>query len=75
MDKNKVKVRYDKESDILYILCAEGGVKDTLEVAEDIFIEIDQSDRVVGIEIWQVRKNILPELYKFVEDLKLSVST
>ncbi|MFN3740861.1 MAG: DUF2283 domain-containing protein [Thermodesulfovibrionales bacterium] len=38
MDKNIV--RYDKDEDILYILIAKGSVKDTVEIGDDIFIEI-----------------------------------
>jgi Uncharacterized conserved small protein len=52
MDKNKIKIRYDKDGDILYILSAKGPVKDTIEIGEDVFIEIDKNGKIVGIEIW-----------------------
>ncbi len=49
MDKNKVKVRYDSEADILYLLIKEGEIKDTDEIAENIFIELNESNEIAGI--------------------------
>jgi len=73
MDKNKINVRYDKEGDILYILSSEGPVKDTVEVGEDVFLEIGENNEIVGIEIWQARKNVFIELIRYIEDIKNSV--
>jgi len=73
MDKNKIKVRYDKESDILYILSAKGPVKNTVEIGEDVFVEIGENDDIIGIEIWQARKNVFPELLKYIEEIKHKV--
>ncbi len=70
MDKNII--RYDKEEDILYIPVKEGSVKDTVEIADDIFIEIGQRDEILGIEIWQARKKIFAELFKSLEEVKAS---
>lgn len=44
-----MKSRYDAESDILYLLIKEGQIKDTVEVSEDMFIEYDENDELVGI--------------------------
>ena len=55
-------VHYDPEADILYILLREGPVEDTIEVAEDVFIELDERGEIIGIEIWCARKNILEQL-------------
>ncbi|GAB5045801.1 DUF2283 domain-containing protein [Thermodesulfovibrio sp. TK110] len=74
MDKNKVKVRYDREGDILYISSGEGSIKDTVEIGEDVFIEIGETDEIIGIEIWQARRNIFNELFKYLEELKQKVS-
>ena len=54
-----MKVRYDPESDILYLLIREGKIKDTIEISEDLFIEYDENDNIVGIELWRTRKNVL----------------
>ncbi|MFZ2071081.1 MAG: DUF2283 domain-containing protein [Halobacteriota archaeon] len=73
-----MRVRYDSEADILYILVKEGRIKDTTEVSDDLFVEYDENNHIVGIELWQARKNLLPELMSYVEhvtrapiDLKL----
>jgi Uncharacterized conserved small protein len=73
MGKNKIEVRYDKDGDILYILSAKGPVKDTVEIGEDIFVEIGENDEIIGIEIWQARKNVFPELIKYIEEIKHKV--
>ena len=67
MGENKMKVRYDPESDILYLLIREGKIKDTIEISEDLFIEYDENDNIVGIEIWQARKNVLKELMEYIK--------
>jgi len=54
-----MKIRYDPEVDILYILIKEGSIKNTVEISNDLFIEYDENDNIVGIEIWQARKNVL----------------
>lgn len=75
MDKNKVNIRYDSEGDVLYILSRRGKIKDTIEIADDVFLEIGDNDEILGIEIWQVRKNIFPEILKYFEEIKKTVVT
>ena len=74
MAEDKPKVRYDREADILYILIKEGPVEDTIEVAEDIFIELAEDGRVAGIEIWRaselVIKPIAQEIARTLEELR-----
>lgn len=64
-----MKVRYDPEADILYILVKEGRVEDTVEIAEDIFIEYGEDNEVMGIEIWQARSNIIPPLADYLKEV------
>ncbi len=70
MDKDKVKVRYDPEADILYLLIREGEIKDTVEIAEGIFVEFDENEKIAGIEIWNARKTIFGELIKYLDRVK-----
>lgn len=70
MGKDQVKVRYDQEGDILYILVKEGRVKDTLEVGEDFFVEVDEAGKIVGFEVWRARTNVFSELLKYMDRLK-----
>ncbi|MCD6574009.1 MAG: DUF2283 domain-containing protein [Thermoplasmata archaeon] len=64
-----MKVRYDPESDILYLLIREGKIKDTIEISEDLFIEYDENDNIVGIELWRTRKNVFGELLKYLDKI------
>ncbi|MEW6002780.1 MAG: DUF2283 domain-containing protein [Nitrospirota bacterium] len=70
MGKNQIKVRYDHEADILYILVKEGGIKDTVEIGEDLFMEVDEKGRIAGLEVWRARSNIFSELLKYIDRLK-----
>ncbi len=64
-----MKSRYDAESDILYLLIKEGHIKDTVEVSEDMFIEYDENDEPVGIELWRARSNVFGEVLKYMNKL------
>ncbi|AEA47492.1 DUF2283 domain-containing protein [Archaeoglobus veneficus] len=68
-----MKVRYDPEADILYILIKEGEVKDTVEVGEDVFIEYGEDEEIIGIEIWQARKSVIPGIVEYIEKAKTAV--
>lgn len=61
--------RYDAESDILYLLIREGEIKDTVEVSEDLFIEYDENNNPVGIELWRARKNVFGEIIKYINTI------
>jgi|YelNatPaOPRAMG01_1025707.scaffolds.fasta_scaffold92279_1 uncharacterized protein YuzE len=59
MDGGGMKVHYDPESDIMYIVIKEGPIKDTVEADSDIFVEIAEDESIAGIEVWGASKNIL----------------
>ncbi|MCC6050303.1 MAG: DUF2283 domain-containing protein [Thermofilum sp.] len=59
-----MRVSYDPEADILYIVIREGPVKDTVEAEDDVFIEIAEDGNVAGIEIWNASKNVLEPIVK-----------
>ncbi len=65
-----MKVRYDPEADILYILVKEGEIKDTEEIDEDLFVEYDENGSIIGIEIWQAGKYVVSEILKSLESAK-----
>lgn len=65
-----MKSRYDAESDILYLLIRKGEIKDTIEVSEDLFIEYDENNDPIGIELWRARTNVFGELMKYLNELK-----
>ena len=60
MGEIKVKVRYDREHDILYIdLNPEKRAHDTQPLNDDIFVDLDEDNNIVGIEIWRATENII----------------
>ena len=65
-----MKVRYDPEADILYISIEDEEVKDMDEIGEDIFIELNERGEIIGIEIWEARKSVVPEILKFIKSAK-----
>jgi len=53
-----MKVSYDQESDILYLVLREGPVCDSEELDEDVRVEYDKDGRIGGIEIFDARRNL-----------------
>ena len=62
------RVHYDPEADILYIVLREGPAEDTVEVDEDIFVEVDEEGNIVGIEVWRASKNILDQVSEAIAE-------
>jgi uncharacterized protein YuzE len=50
MRKNPI-INYDEESDVLYIVTSKGVEEEFVEVAPGIGVELDESGKVIGIEI------------------------
>jgi len=67
--ENQMKVRYDQDSDILYLLIKEGDIEDTIEVSEDLFVEYDEKKNIAGIELWRVRRNLFGEILKYLNTI------
>ncbi|MCD4844084.1 MAG: DUF2283 domain-containing protein [Methanosarcinales archaeon] len=61
--------RYDADADILYMLIKEGEIQDTVEISEDVFIEYDEKNNPMGIELWRARKNVFGELLKYLNTI------
>ncbi len=53
-----LKINYDPEEDILYIMVKESSIFDSKEIDEDIRLEYDRKGDVAGLEIMNARKNI-----------------
>ena len=69
MGENQMKVRYDSDSDILYLLIKGGDIEDTIEVSEDLFVEYDEKRDIEGIELWRVRRNLFGEVLKYLNKI------
>jgi uncharacterized protein YuzE len=57
MEKDNVKVWYDKDEDILYMLFKEGPSHEVIEADPDIHLELDEKGEIIGIEIWNAAKS------------------
>jgi len=55
-----MKIEYDPEADILYIRIKDGKIKETKDLDEDVWIDVNDKGEIVGIEIWQARKHVIP---------------
>lgn len=53
-----MRVRFDQETDALYIRLDEAAIRDSAEVSPGIVLDYDAKNRVVGIEVLDVRKRL-----------------
>jgi len=79
MDKNRVKIDYDPEHDILYMeFFPEGKVVDTTPLADDVYADVGEDNRILGIEVWNASKNMIEpialNLSKTIEKRRLAAA-
>ncbi len=53
----KYILEYDSEADSVYIKISSGKVEESSEISEDIIIDIDKNQHLVGIEILRFSKS------------------
>jgi uncharacterized protein YuzE len=53
-----MKVKYDKEADVLYIELSKEAISESDEDKRGVVIDYDASGKVVGIEILNASKNL-----------------
>ncbi|NBC84484.1 MAG: DUF2283 domain-containing protein [Bacteroidetes bacterium] len=53
-----MKIKYDKESDIIYIKISDASISESIENKPGVIIDYDQSSKIVGIEILQASQNM-----------------
>nr|MDO8082676.1 DUF2283 domain-containing protein [Candidatus Freyarchaeota archaeon] len=63
------RVLYDEESDILYVVIAEGEEEGFIELAPDINLEIGEKGKIIGIEIVNAKKLMEKKTTKILEQL------
>ncbi|MEM2135252.1 MAG: DUF2283 domain-containing protein [Candidatus Jordarchaeaceae archaeon] len=66
-EKKIPKILYDEESDILYVVIAEGEEEGFIEIAPDINLEIDEKGKIIGIEIINAKKLMEKKTTKILE--------
>lgn len=75
MNKEKLFVNYDSESDVLYIVAREGEEEKFVEVAPGVNVELDERGEVIGIEILHASeffKPIAKPLYQHMQGVGVS---
>ena len=52
-----MKIKYDKEADVIYIMLSENKVVESEENKSGIIIDYDENGDLVGIEVLNASKN------------------
>jgi len=62
MGKNKIKLWFDEETDILYVSFGKGQAVDSEEKEEGVRLEYNKEGQVIGIEISEITKRLAQPL-------------
>lgn len=54
----KLKINYDSQSDVVYLVVKKGYEEVHQEIAPGIFVELDKKGDLIGIEILNASKNL-----------------
>ncbi len=49
---------YDEEADVLYVHLADGDALDSVEVSEDVFVDLDLSRKPLGLTLMNFQKKL-----------------
>jgi uncharacterized protein YuzE len=60
--KDELKFKYSPDVDALWIDIQEGKVDDTIEIAQDLFVDFDEHKNILSIEMLDASR-----LLKFIE--------
>ena len=67
---NKMKIEFDQVADAIYIQLKDGEVFDTKDVSTGVFVDVDEFDEPLGIEILNASKRFsTQDLTRFTFDL------
>ncbi len=64
--KQKFKASYDSEGDVLIIYREDAEVKESIEISEDLIIDVDKNMKIVNLE--------LLDAYKFLHTLNETIT-
>ena len=67
-----MKLTYDHEADALYIKLSEKTISSSEEVAENVIVDFDADNEMVGIEIIYFKANNENDLSNIFKIMKLS---
>lgn len=69
MGKNKIRVWYDEESDILYVSLKEGASVDSEEIEENIRVEFDKKGQAIALEVADITRMLARPLAKQLKEV------
>ena len=68
-----MKITYDKEADALYIKLTDKKIVESEEIAENIVIDFDEDNNVVGIEVIYFVSKHKQDFYPVFKQVEQSV--
>ncbi len=70
--KKKSLINYDAKSDVLYIVAHEGEEEAFVEIAPGVHVELDDTGKVIGIEVLHASKVFKPVVKSLCRQMELS---
>ena len=71
-----MRVTYDPEADIIYLVLREGEVHDSKEANEDVRLEYDKEGQLIGIEIMNAKTNVIATIAKeILQEINSTLAT
>ena len=62
-----MKIKYDNETDAIYVILSDDKIIDSEETAKDVIVDYNARDEVVAIEILNVKSNTpIPHAKKLI---------
>jgi len=63
-----IKVWFDEDNDILYISLKKGPAVDSEEASDNVRVEYDAQDQIIGIEIYHISRMLAKNLAKELKE-------
>ena len=70
-----MKINFDQQADAIYIKFGSGKVAKTLEIEEDLYVDLDRKGKYLGIEILDASRKIPTKEFSKINNQKLSISS
>ena len=61
-----MKIQYDKKADALYIYLGGQRVKKTRRTGKNMLVDLDDKDRVVGVEFYRISRSMPKEKLRHI---------
>jgi uncharacterized protein YuzE len=68
---NQTSLTYDREADALYLQFSEEEIVETIELAENVYVDVDKEGNPVGFEVLGAEPGLLASLPSRPEVLAL----